>query len=606
MNAHMLVPAGQREDTCMARTNPAVWLGLLAGFLIAPAAFAQQAADAVQPESATAPVLAQPADPVRGNGPMVVAANPLAARAGMDALLAGGSAVDAMIAVQTVLGLVEPQSSGIGGGAFLVHFDSQTGSLTTIDGRETAPSAANADLFRMPDGKPMNFFDAVVGGRSVGVPGVVRLMEMAHGRYGKRPWAENFTAAIELAEEGFAVSPRLSDLIAADRLRLLGQPSTRAYFFDAQGEPLQAGQILRNRDYADSLRAIAQAGARAFYEEAIADRIVDAVRLHPGNPGLLTIDDMKAYRAIERPAVCAPYRGHDVCGMGPPSSGAMTVGQILALLEPFDLATLGPDDPQGWRLIGDATRLAFADRGRYMADSDFVSMPKGLLNAEYLRMRSTLLRRDTALPKEAVKPGEPPWDKAERREDGIDISLPSTSHFVIVDTEGNIVSMTSSIENAFGARLMAGGFLLNNQLTDFSFLPQTGSGETVANRVEPGKRPRSSMAPTVILKDGKPVFAIGSPGGSRIIPYVAKTVIALLDWQMNIQQAVSLPHLTNRFGTFDIEAGTAAEALAADLEALGFEVSVRDLNSGLHGVAITPDGLEGGADPRREGVALTP
>ncbi|MFP1633960.1 gamma-glutamyltransferase [Zhengella sp. ZM62] len=582
-----------------------VTLAVLAGLAISPPrAHAQQAADAIQPEVSSAPALAQPAEPVRGSGPMVAAANPLAARAGMDVLKAGGSAVDAMIAVQTVLGLVEPQSSGMGGGAFLVHYDSQTGSLTTIDGRETAPSAATADLFRMPDGKPMDFFDAVVGGRSVGVPGVVRLMEMAHAKFGKRPWADNFAAAIDLAEEGFAVSPRLAALIAADRHRLEAQPSTRAYFLDRNGEPLQAGAILRNHDYAESLRAIAQAGARAFYEEAIADRIVDAVRLHAANPGLLTVDDMKAYRAIERPAVCVAYRGHDVCGMGPPSSGALTVGQILGLLEPFDMAGLGPDDPQGWRLIGDATRLAFADRGRYMADSDFVSMPKGLLNEQYLRERSTLLRRDTALPAEDVTPGEPPWDKAERRDSGIDLPVPSTSHFVIVDAQGNIVSMTSSIENGFGARLMAAGFLLNNQLTDFSFLPETGDGQTVANRVEPGKRPRSSMSPTIILKDGKPAYAIGSPGGSRIIPYVAKTIIALIDWRMNIQQAVALPHLTNRFGPYDLEAGTAAEGLADDLKALGFDVSVRDLNSGLHGIAFTAQGVEGGADPRREGVAL--
>lgn len=582
-----------------------VTLAVLAGLAILPTrAHAQQAADAVQPEVSAAPALAQPADPVRGAAPMVVAANPLAARAGMDVLKAGGSAVDAMIAVQTVLGLVEPQSSGIGGGAFLVHYDGQTGTVTTIDGRETAPAAATADLFRMPDGKPMDFFDAVVGGRSVGVPGVVALMEMAHRKFGKQPWAGNFAAAIDLAEEGFAVSPRLAALIADDRQRLEGQASTRAYFFDDHGQPLQAGAVLRNHDYAESLRAIAQAGARAFYEEAIADRIVDAVRLHATNPGLLTIEDMKAYRAVERPAVCMAYRGHDVCGMGPPSSGALTIGQILGLLEPFDMAGLGSDDPQSWRLIGDATRLAFADRGRYMADSDFVSMPKGLLNAQYLRERSDLLRRETALPAQDVTPGDPPWDKAERRENGIDLPVPSTSHVVIVDAQGNVVSMTSSIENGFGARLMAAGFLLNNQLTDFSFLPETGSGETVANRVEPGKRPRSSMSPTIVLKDDKPVFALGSPGGSRIIPYVARTIVALIDWRMNIQQAVALPHLVNRFGTYDLEAGTVAEGLADDLRALGYEVSVRDLNSGLHGIAFMPDGLEGGADPRREGVAL--
>ncbi|PHP65084.1 gamma-glutamyltransferase [Zhengella mangrovi] len=581
-------------------------LAILVSLLLPAMASAQQAADTVQPETATAPVLASPADPVRGKAPMVVAANPLAARAGMDALAAGGSAIDAMIAVQTVLGLVEPQSSGIGGGAFLVYYDAATGKLTTIDGRETAPAAATADLFRQPDGKPMNFFDAVVGGRSVGVPGVVALMDLAHKAHGKRPWADNFAAAIAMAETGFAVSPRLAGLIAADRQRLEGQPTTRAYFFDSGGEPLKAGAVLKNHDYAESLRSIAQAGARAFCAEAIADRIVDAIRLHATNPGLMTIDDMKAYRAVERAAVCAPYRGFEVCGMGPPSSGALTIGQILGLLQPFDLAALGPEDPQAWRLIGDATRLAFADRGRFMADSDFVSMPKGLLDAGYLRDRSEQLRRDTALPGDAVKPGNPPWDKAELRRDGIDVSMPSTSHFVIVDADGNVVSMTSSVENGFGARLMAGGFLLNNQLTDFSFLPESADGETVANRVEPGKRPRSSMSPTIILKDGKPAFALGSPGGSRIIPYVANAIVALLDWKMNIQQAVALPHLTNRFGTYDIEQGTSAEALVNDLQALGYETAVRDLNSGLHGVAFTEDGLEGGADPRREGVALAP
>lgn len=569
-------------------------------------ALAQQATDAVQPEAATAPPSLTPdARPVKAKTHMVVAANPLAAAAGLDMLERGGSAADAVLAVQSVLGLVEPQSSGLGGGAFLVYYDAASGKVTTIDGRETAPADAGPDLFLDPDGEPLNFFDAVVGGRSVGVPGAVRLMEMLHERHGKLAWGPQFQAAIDLARDGFRVSPRLAALIAGDRDRLAAQPTTRRYFFSASGEPLEAGALLVNHDYAETLEALVHGGANAFYEEATADRIVDAVRLHEGNPGKLTIEDLKAYRARERAPVCYTYRAYDICGMGPPSSGALTIGQILGMVAEYDIATLGPDDPQALQIIGDATRLAFADRGRYMADSDFVDLPEGLVDPGYLKERAKLINRPDALEKDPVGPGEPPWKKADLRIDGVDISLPSTSHFVIVDRQGNVASMTSSIENAFGARLIAGGFLLNNQLTDFDFVPQGPDGKAVANRVEPGKRPRSSMSPTIVLKDGKPVFAIGSPGGSRIIPYVAIALIALIDWDMNIAQAVSLPHLVNRFGTYDLEAGTNAEAMAPDLEALGYETAVRDLNSGLHGVAILADGsIEGAADPRREGVAV--
>ncbi len=563
------------------------------------AVMAQQATDAVAPEADTG-VSAKP--PVIAKRQMVVTANPHATRAGLEVLREGGSAADALIAVQTVLGLVEPQSSGIGGGGFLVWYDAKTGKVTTIDGRETAPASARGDLFLGPDRKPLKFFDAVVGGRSVGVPGTVRLMEMIHNRHGKLPWDGLFGKAARLADEGFAVSPRLAALISYDRERLFSQPSTRSYFFDETGEPLKEGHQIKNIDYGEAMRSIAQAGPDAFYTGAISDAIVNTVRLHAKNPGDLTEQDLADYRAKERQAVCAPYRGFQVCGMGPPSSGALTVGQILAMIEPFDLAELGPNDPVTWRIIGDATRLAFADRGRYMADSDFVKMPSGLLDKDYLASRSALLIRQDALPAGEVKPGEPPWDKADLRIDGFEFELPSTTHFVIVDGEGNVASMTSSIENAFGARQMAAGFLLNNQLTDFSFAANK-NGEAVANRVEPGKRPRSSMSPTIVLKDGKPVFALGSPGGSNIIPYVVKTIVALIDWKMNPQEAVSIPHLTNRFGRYDIEAGTVAEALAPDLEALGFKVAAKSLNSGLHVVAFTENGLEGGADPRREGLA---
>jgi gamma-glutamyltranspeptidase/glutathione hydrolase len=387
-----------------------------------------------------------------------------------------------------------------------------------------------------------------------------------------------------------------------DAERLASQPSTRSYFLDEAGSPLETGATLENHAYADTLRALASGGADAFYHGPIAARIVEAVRSHAGNPGLLSETDLAAYRVKERPAVCVAYRGHDVCGMGPPSSGGTAVGQILGMLEPFDIGTLGAADPVAWRLIGDATRLAFADRERYLADSDFVSIPHGLLDRAYLESRSALLRRDTPLGLDEVGAGEPPWDKAELREDGPALEIPSTSHFVIVDAAGNVVSMTTSVENGFGARLMTGGFLLNNQLTDFAFTP-AADGHNVANRVEPGKRPRSSMAPTIVLRDGRPVFALGSPGGSAIIPYVATTLVALIDWRMDPQSAVSQPHMINRFSTYELERGTAAEALGDDLGALGFTVEIKDLNSGLHAVAWTADGMRAGVDPRREGLA---
>jgi gamma-glutamyltranspeptidase/glutathione hydrolase len=581
-----------------ARVRSLAFAALLA--VLAPAAYAQQPSDVVAPEGKSGVTTKAP---VHAGSQMVVAANPLAAEAGLGVLRDGGNAADALVAVQAVLGLVEPQSSGLGGGAFLTWYDAATGAVTTFDGRETAPAAATPRLFLGADGKPLEFFDAVVGGRSVGTPGVPRLLETVHAKYGKLPWAGLFDRAIELGEKGFAMPARLNALLVGDGDRLDQNAAARAYFFGADGKPLAAGTQLVNPDYAATLKAIAAGGADTFYQGAIAEKIVTAVQGHPTNPGGLTVADLAGYVVKERPAVCAPYRGYQVCGMGPPSSGAIAIGQILAMIEPFDIGTLGRDDPVSWRIIGDATRLAFADRERYVADSDFVTLPKGLLNADYLKSRSALLRRDTALGPDEASAGEPPWDKAELRIDGRSFEQPSTSHFTVVDKDGNIAAMTTSIENGFGSRMMVAGFLLNNQLTDFSFEPET-DGKAVANRVEPGKRPRSSMSPTIVLKDGKPVYALGSPGGSRIIPFVATTIIALIDWKMDMQAAVSLPHMVNRFGTYDLEAGTSAEGMANDLEALGYEVKVRDLNSGLHGIAINAGELTGGADPRREGVAL--
>jgi gamma-glutamyltranspeptidase / glutathione hydrolase len=575
--------------------------GVLAAALVlaAPPAMAQQPADATAPEAATG---SQARHVVHAKRRMVAAAHPLAAKAGLEILRMGGSAADALVAVQTVLGLVEPQSSGLGGGAFLVWFDAKTRKVTTIDGRETAPAAATPQLLLGAEGKPLGFFEAAIGGRSVGVPGVVRLMEMAHRKHGRRDWSSLFAPAIGLSEQGFAVSPRLAALIAHDAGRLDREPTTASYFYP-HGVALAAGTTLRNTAYAATLRTIAERGADAFYEGSIAEAIVAAVSGHEGNPGRLTTADLASYRAKERTAICQPYRGHGVCGMGPPSSGALGVGQILGMVEGFDLATPGPVDPESWRIIGEATRLAFADRERYVADPDFVRIPRGMLDASYLKSRAGLIRRPTALGEGEVTAGMPLWDKSELRLDGTSLEQPATTHVTIVDDDGNIASMTSSIESGFGARLMTAGFLLNNQLTDFSFRP-ADDGQAVANRVEPGKRPRSSMAPTIVLKDGKPIAALGSPGGSTIIPYVAYTIIALVDWRMDIQQAISLPHLANRFGHYELEAGTTAEEMADDLMALGFKVKLVDMNSGLHGIAITPNGFEGGADPRREGVAL--
>jgi gamma-glutamyltranspeptidase/glutathione hydrolase len=580
--------------------------------MTAPAAWAQQATDAVEPESATGGAFAAispevaasltakaTGTPVSATDWMVAAANPYAVQAGADVLARGGSAADALVAVQAMLGLVEPQSSGLGGGAFLVYYDAASGALTTLDGRETAPLAATPRLFQDAAGEPLAFFDAVVGGLSVGTPGTPALMEKAHQMWGKLPWGELLQPAADLAATGFAVSPRLAALISEDAERLSRFPATAEYFLPG-GTALTAGDTLVNTPYAETLGTLAREGADGFYTGPIAADIVRTVQGAEGNPGVLSEIDLGIYQVRERAPVCVAYRAHDVCGMGPPSSGALTVGQILGMLESYDLSA-GPDDAEVRRLIGDASRLAFADRGRYMADSDYVPVPtKGLVAPEYLAARGALLAGDDALPE--VAPGTPEFDHALNWADDRSLELPSTSHFVIVDASGNVASMTTTIENGFGSRLMVRGFLLNNELTDFSF-ESHADGVPIANRVEPGKRPRSSMAPTIVMKDGAPVLAIGSPGGSRIIGYVAESIIAHLDWGMNVQEALSVPHAVNRFGTYDLEEGTTATQLTEALTTMGFEVSARGLNSGLHAIAIGA-GLQGGADPRREGIAL--
>ena len=585
--------------------------------VLALPAHAQQTADAVDPEAAgsgtafeglsdaarAALEAKEAGTPAEASDWMVAAANPLAVEAGARVLREGGTAADAMVAVQAVLGLVEPQSSGLGGGAFLVWYDAGSGELTTLDGRETAPLAATPTYFQDENGEALGFWDAVVGGRSVGTPGTPRLMEEAHRRWGTANWGGLFDEAIALAEDGFAVSPRLASLVEEEMEegRLQTDPTATEYFYPG-GTPIAAGDTLTNAPYAATLRRLADEGADAIYEGRIAEDIVRAVRSSEGNPGLLSAQDLARYQVIERPAVCATYRALDVCGMGPPSSGALTVGQILGMVGAYDLAALGPDDPEAWRLIGDASRLAFADRGRYMADSDFVPMPTdGLVAPDYLATRAELLAGDDALPE--VSAGTPEWDHAMLWGDDASLELPSTSHISIVDAEGNALSMTTTIENGFGSRLMTNGFLLNNELTDFSFETHE-DGYPIANRVEPGKRPRSSMSPTIVMEDGSPALVIGSPGGSRIIGYVAQAIVNHVDFGMDVQAAVAAPHLVNRFGTYDLEEGTTATELEAPLQELGFETEVRDLTSGLHAIQITQDGLLGGADPRREGIAL--
>ncbi len=585
--------------------------------LAAPPILAQQTTDAVDPEAAASgeteafaglPERVQEAfrtkeqgQPVEAQDWMVAAAHPLAVEAGAKVLERGGSAADAMVAVQTTLGLVEPQSSGLGGGAFLVYYDSEAGELTTLDGRETAPLDATPQLFQDENGAPLEFYDAVVGGRSVGTPGTPALMEMAHAKWGKLGWSGLFSEATRLAREGFTVSPRLASLVAEDEEYLNRFQPTADYFYPG-GEPLEAGDTLTNAAYAETLGAIAEEGARAFYSGEIAKGIVETVQNAEGNPGVLSLVDLAIYAPRERPAICAVYRGRDVCGMGPPSSGALTVGQILGMLDSHDLSGLAPDDPEALRLLGDASRLAFADRDIYMADSDYVPMPTaGLVDPDYLASRAELLSGDDALPE--VSAGNPEWSHAMDWAADRSIEFPSTSHVSIVDADGDVLSMTTTIENGFGSRLLApGGFLLNNELTDFSFETHDGD-RPIANRVEPGKRPRSSMSPTIVMQDGEPVLAIGSPGGSRIIGYVAQAIVNYVDFGMNLQEALAAPHAVNRFGPYDLEAGTPFADLAQSLQDLGYETEVQDLTSGLHAIAIG-DTLLGAADPRREGIAL--
>lgn len=560
--------------------------------------FGQAAAAPPDPESATGSATKAQA---YGKRYMVVSANPLATRAGEAVLAEGGSAVDAAIAVQFMLGLVEPQSSGIGGGLFLLHWSDKAKQLDTLDGRETAPAAATPQWFMQADGKVMDWRRAYVGGRSVGTPGAVRALAMAHRRWGRLPWARLLAPAIETAERGFAVSPRLHGLLVQGwNAGLKSLPAASEYFYP-QGEPLAVGQIRDNKPYAALLRRLAREGEAAFYTGENARVLVDAVNQSPFNPGQMTEADISQYQALAREPVCAPYRLYRVCSMAPPSSGGLAVLQMLGLLDGFDLGAEPPNSEQAVHWISQASRLAFADRDRFAADPAFSPVPvAGLLDSAYLKGRAAWIdpQRDGG---EAVA-GEPAGAQALVSAQAPEFE--NTSHVSVVDAKGQAVSMTTSIENAFGSGLMVNGYLLNNQLTDFSLTPEKG-GYRVANRVQAGKRPRSSMAPMMVFDaKGQLQMIAGSPGGSRIINYVAQSLVAMMDWKLGPQAAADLPKFGHRNDSLALEAGTPLAEAAEAFKARGYKVQVTDMNSGLHLIRRQGNGWLGGADPRREGLAL--
>lgn len=544
----------------------------------------------------------------------VAAANPLATDAGYQVLANGGNAIDAAIAVQMVLTLVEPQSSGIGGGAFLMFYDGSN--VQAYDGRETAPGAVTGELF-MENGEPLPFADAVASGLSVGVPGTVRMLEQAHKEHGQLAWEALFEPAITLAEEGFAVSQRLHTSLANDEA-LRSDPLAENFYYQPNGEPLAVGDTLKNPALASILRQIATNGSAAFYEGDIAEDLVNRVQNHPVRPGSMTLEDVGGYQTIEREPLCTPWQQWEVCGFPPPSSGHITIMQILGLLDQQPLLEAPLDNgvsSSGWlHQFLEASRLAFADRGRYIADPEFVEAPGGdwslMLAPDYLSERSKLIG-DTSMG-DSAEPGNP---------GELDVSFASqpdqpeygTSHISIIDAEGNAVAMTTSIEQAFGSRILAdggtglpGGYLLNNELTDFSFTPEV-DGELVANQVEPGKRPRSSMSPTLVFdkESGELVASLGSPGGAAIIHYTARTLVAMRDWGMSAQEALNLPHAITMGGDVYLEEGGFPEATLEVLEEYGHTISERELTSGLQAIRRLEDGtLFGGADPRREGVVM--
>ena len=609
----------------LMRAMTAAFAGLMLGTALAQTTTAQPEAASGQ----TARAL------VRGKHMMAATANPHATRAAFLMLERGGSALDAAIAAQMVLTLTEPQSSGIGGGAFLLHYDARTRAVQAWDGRETAPAAATEKLFEGLDGKPLAFFDAVVGGRSVGTPGVLRMLEAAHAQHGRLPWATLFEPAIRLADKGFEVSTRLNRLLAIEP-HLKRDPTAARYFYDANGMPWPVGHRLKNPELADTLTQIARRGSLALHTGPIAREMVAAVRSHPTNPGLLDERDLAFYQPKLRTPLCTSFRGRTVCGIPAPSSGAIAVAQILGLYDaagaPRFVSADASPQAEGVHVFTQAGRLAFADRNQYVADPDFVKQPTGMIDPDYLKRRASLIGpRDMG----RALPGDPPGAPHLRVSEAT-LEQPGTSHLSIIDAWGNAIAMTTTIEDQFGARLMVRGFLLNNQLSDFSFAAQS-NGMPVANRVEPGKRPRSSMAPTLVfaqragssptrssnrsstiaakppagavIAPGPLLMTLGSPGGSQIIGYVARTLLATIGDGLDVQTAISMPNFGNRNGPSELEAGRVSASLADSLRARGHEIREIDMTSGLQAIERRCDRagrctLAGGTDPRREGLVI--
>jgi gamma-glutamyltranspeptidase/glutathione hydrolase len=562
------------------------------------AAFAQR--QLIEPEPSTDRAEGQLAKATRH---MISTANRHASEAGREMLRAGGSATDAAIAAQLVLGLVEPQSSGLGGGAFLMHWDQTKRALAAYDGRETAPATAKPDRF-LTDGKPMPFARAVRSGLSIGTPGLPRLLWEAHQRHGKLAWARLFEPAIRLADGGFEVSRRLNLLLRLNGLGVF-DAQARAYFFDEGGAARPVGFVLKNAAYATTLRALAEKGPDGFYAGPVADAILAAVANAPNAKGDLTASDLTGYKVETREPLCVPYRVFKVCGMGPPSSGGVAVAQILTLLEPFDLGSApnGRMPAQGLHLVLEAQKLAYADRGEYLADPAFVAVPAGLTDGGYLAERRKLIDPGKAMP--PPKAGLPPGFA--KRSFGTDATMETTgtSHISVIDADGNAVAMTTTIEGVFGSGVMAAGFLLNNELTDFSFLPTDADGRPIANRVEGGKRPRSTMAPTLVFGgDGRVEAVLGSPGGGRIIMYVTKALVALLDWKLDPYQAAALLNFGSMGGATDLETDWQSVATGLRLRSYGHRVNPDLMNSGLNILTVRDGAIEGGSDPRREGAAL--
>jgi gamma-glutamyltranspeptidase/glutathione hydrolase len=530
---------------------------------------------------------------------MVSAADPRAAAAGREMLAAGGSAADAALATMVALTVVEPQSSGIGGGSFLVYHDAASGHVSTYDGREAAPASATPSYFLAPDGRPLAHDAAVPGGKSVGVPGNIRQLALVHEKHGKLPWAKLFGPAIRLARDGFAITPRMQRALANNHDLAAMTPWARAQFFDTSGQPKPVGTIVRNPDLARFLETLAARGPDYFYAGPAAEALVRTVRNAPRNPSSMTIGDLASYDAKERPPVCGKYRTWRICGMGPPSSGATTVFAILKQLERFDLEATGPDSPAAWHLIGESMRLAYADRDAYIGDPDYVRVPvTGLMDPAYLAGRSALISPDRSIPH--VTAGTPPG--APRVTAAADGEVPATSHMVAVDRQGNVASLTSTIEGPWGSGLTVNGFFLNNELTDFTFAPEE-NGAPVVNRVEGGKRPRSSMSPTIVYgPDGNVRIAVGAAGGPTIIAQVAKTLIAVLDWDMSAQDAIAMPVIMGVGDQILVEKGTKLEAMIPALAAYGGRVSAFAPGFKANAVERVGGRWAGAADPRSEGV----